>query len=528
MAGTIVPFPPEEKYSSRADHEVRSHGGGGVDDDNKNKVGDFTGGSMAAMIAAAASKRNKRMNQDGGAIRMRSAAPPEPRDSGNEDFASMARVAALERKKRIEVSGGALKITKLRDVLPEHANVFVSVAEQAADMGRLVRSKEQVVEATSHRAKETDTWAGPGGLRNQESQRSIFARAISEAAALGKMKTAKPLETTNYDTHRIVEESDDDIDIDKQVDEHGRRALRTNFLLDEHVREEYREKKNHWSAPERFEGPDYASIDDVELPTEQLPKFKPKELKFTTQREALEALSNAVAAEAWERTYRLQRPKAQLKVTRGCKCPYCKNPNPYQTHKYKAMMSRNDSPNDDPSYFPSALMQQSCDQGSDLDNLDRTLQPPKGKEYLPATPNEGESELKRNNDATTKSPEKWESSNRPRDSLVQNNDVESCSIYKIQPSGSLKPMPSSDANFQSPEQHSDVLNSSLEDNYIGTLTVDGGYHASSHTRKTVLLNECVDFGTRHKRVHVKREKAKKDNDTKKPNKSKRKDGCTIM
>jgi hypothetical protein len=520
---TIQHFPPE-----------KNHGNGEEDwysDDGEDDGND--GGGMAAMIAAAASKRNKRVKQGGGKIKMRAVAPPPPaqRPPDKQDFATLAAAAASQRKNRIEASGGELKVTKVRDIPQEHASVFVNVAEEAAKMGRLTRANESVVEATSHRPEETDTWTGPGGLKNHESRRSIFERAIGEAAALGRMKTAKPQETTNYDNHRILEESDDEIDIDKQVDEHGRRALRTHFLLDQHVREEYQEKKNQWSAPESFEEPDYANIDDVILPTEQLPSFKPKDIKFTTQREAMDSISRGVAAAAWDRNFRLQRPKAQLKVTRGCKCPYCKNPNPYQTHKYKAMMSGGYSSNDDLSSFPTAPEHHDQRHKGDSTNLGPMLEPPKGKIYRLANPNDDEKAPEEEEDPPIPVPaRKWEPPNRPKVSdKSESSESKTCSIYKIQPAGDLRPVDHPDLQHGFSEENPDVLSSVGVQNLTYTVTSSGGYHASSHTGTKVLLNEYVDFGTRHKKVHIKRERIKKDAKKKnKPEKSRGEEGCSIM
>lgn len=520
---TVDQFPTKDNY-----------GDGAMDGGYQTAANASTNSDMASMVAAAASQRNKRVSRNGGKVKMRAVTaaphPPPPRVPDKQDFAAIAAAAASQRKNRIQSSGGTLQITQVRDIPEEHANVFVSVAEQAAKMGRLVRSNEQVVEATSERPEETDTWTGPGGLKNHQNRRSVFERAISEAAALGRMKTSKPEETTNYDNHRIAEQSDDEIDIDKQVDEQGRRALRTHFLLDQHVREEYREKKNKWSVQESFEGPDYVSIDDVELPTEQAPTFKPKDIKFMTQREALEALSNAVAVGAWERNYRLQRPKSQLKVTRGCTCPYCKNPNPYQTHKYKAMMSGGDSSDDDLSTYPQAPQgHQNGPHSSNVYNLEPVLKPPEGKIYRLANPNADEEETVEEEEDPIPAPtRRWEPPNRPKAAPSPTNVTAPCSIYEIRPAGDLQPMQHPDADFQSPDTHPDIMESLGEDNRAFARTADGGYHASSHTGTKVLLDEYVDFGTVHRKVHIKREKTKKEQKKKKPEKVKRKEGCTIM
>ncbi len=521
---SIDHLPPEENYGGEYDYysdecEEEYYEEEEIVEDDDVPV---ASGGMAAMIAAAAFRRNKRID-GGGEVKIRDVVPAPAPTPDKQDFAAMAAAAASQRKERIQQSGGTLQITEVREIPEEHARVFVSVAEEAANIGRLVRSNEHVVEAQSHRKEEKDTWSGPGGLKNQENSRSIFQKAINEAAALGRMKASKYNQTQTYD-RRTVQEEEEEVDIDKIVDDHGRRALRTHYLLDKHVREEHREKRTQWESPESFDEPNYTSIDDVELPTEEVPSFKRKDLKFMTQREALDAIAKAVATNAWERNYRLQRPKAQLRVTRVCKCPYCKNPNPYQTHKYKKMASGNSF--DDPS---SAHPQQSEKSFSSpaSENLPHLLKPPEGKIYMRANPADELLEEEHDQVAIPNSGQGREPSVEP-EAPPENPRIsmsDPCSIYKIRPSGGLKPVPYPEETMQSSVE-------TLENDFDmkGTISfpdgnTNGAYYASSSTGTRVLLNECVDFGTRHKRVHIKREKKKKE---KKTEKAKEKEGCFIM
>ena len=284
-----------------------------------------------------------------------------------------------------------------------HRKTFVDVAEQAATYGRLVRLQEKVVEAQGSKEYRHplagDTWSGPKLLLDEG--RSDAMRAIQEAAALGRIKRLSG-EHNNNDGNGDDGDGDDDddddtdtthFDIENQLDENGRKILRTNFLLDRHVQETSNEKKDRmWSDSDAIGDRDhktaqYKSFDDVHLPTDVLPTYARVVGKRGTKKSfssgadlaviamqmmekrnnnsndgdenngggnennddapvvmhpgrlrVLESISSAVAASAWERKYRLQRPKAELKVTRRCMCPYCKDPNPYQTHKYKRMM----------------------------------------------------------------------------------------------------------------------------------------------------------------------------------------------
>ncbi len=496
------------------------------------------GGGMAAMIAAAASRRNQRID-GGGEVKIREVAPAPEATPDAQGFAAMAAAAASKRKDRIE-AGGELVIREVREIPEEHRNVFVTIAEEAANVGRLVRLNEVVVEAESRKSNEkVDTWSGPGGLL-LDFQRSNFIRAVNEAAAMGRLRRLKPTETTNYDTALDYEE-EQRIDIEKQVDQYGRRALRTQFLLDEHIREESKEKRELW-APENFDAPfTYRSIDEVELPTEKLPAFKPKKANFMSQRDALEAISSAVAASAWERNYRLQRPKAQLKVTRGCACPYCKNPNPFQTHKYKKLYVEEvrDVENSD---RPSESTTDEQVSEKETTEIPFYLKPPEGKIYQPTKP-EAEKKWaedleynKRKVSDAPKTVKKWQP---PKQSSVpatfQGGTKPAPKPYQRRPSADrnrtvlLEPTPAQIGDGDTCEP---VPPSSATHAYSSTIQdSNGGYYSASKTGTKVLLDETIDFGTRHKKVHIKKEKPakeKKKGKSKKSKKSEKADGCAIM
>ena len=283
------------------------------------------GGGMAAMIAAAATNRTKRLDA-GGKAKIRGEAKPAPAPS----MADMIAAKATARNDRIE-SGGELQV---RVVPEEHRNVFISIADEAAQIGQLTRLNEKVVEAiVPQKEVKEDTWV-PSGLRS-DNQRSKFFMVVNEAAALGQMRLArhKPHEVTNYDPVE-EEESSEEEDIDNMLDEHGRRVQRAGLLMDQLIRENVKEKaKKDWALEGTTEI-QYTSIKDVKLPTQRPPTWKP-ENKAMSQQDIKDAISNGVAAAAWDRRYRLQKKNAQLKVTRKCDCRYCVNPNPFQTHAYK-------------------------------------------------------------------------------------------------------------------------------------------------------------------------------------------------
>lgn len=510
---------------------------GSFDDDEDVQAG----GGMAALIAAAATKRNQRINE-GGEVKIRDVAPAPETTPDAQGFAAMAAAAASKRNNRIE-SGGELQIREVQEIPEEHRNVFVSIAEEAANVGRLVRLNEVVVEAESSKSNEkVDTWSGPGGLLDY--QRSHFMRAVNEAAAVGRLRRLKATEVTSYDTTLDYKE-EQRVDIDEQVDQYGRKALRTHFLLEEHVREESKEKRDQW-APENFDVPIYRSIDEVELPTEKVPAFRPKKANFMSQRDALEAISSAVAASAWDRNYRLQRPKAQLKVTRGCACPYCKNPNPYQTHKYKKMYAEEmrASENSDRQPENTSADEVTEKETNETIEIPFYLKPPEGKVYEPCKPEAekkwaDDQEYNKRKVSDAPKTVKWQP---PKKSTVpaafQGGNKPAPKPYQPRPSieknqtNELKPTPISTTQGNSCEPvplsiaGQEAYQSWQEDS-------DGGYYNASKTGTKVLLDETIDFGTRHKKVHIKKEKPAKEKKKKgKSKKSKKGEkgegGCTIM
>ena len=282
-------------------------------------------GGMSAMIAAAANKRKDRLDQGG---EKKVTHVEKPANAGM-DMVAMIAQKANARNERIE-AGGELKVR----VIPKaHKNVFVDVALEAARVGTLTRLNEHTVEAVAV-GKEEEVWGGPSGLRTDH-LRSTFFMAINEAAALGALKRQKAHEVTNYDQNAYIEEEEPE-DIDKMTDEQGRRVVRQMYLIDRRIDEERKYKKEEWSAENAANIIQYNSMDEVALPSASAPKWRPKTTQ-KTHRELMDAISNGVAERAWERNYRLNRPKANLMLTRKCKCKFCVNPNPYQTHKYKQM-----------------------------------------------------------------------------------------------------------------------------------------------------------------------------------------------
>lgn len=457
------------------------------DDDDDEEEEEAPQGGMAAMIAAAATKRNHRL--DAGGSKKVTHVERAP-DEGLDMTAIIAKKANA-RNDRIE-AGGELKV---REIPKEHKNTFVDIAMEAARVGTLTRLNEHTVEAVALK-KEEKVWGGPSGLRTDH-LRSTFFMAINEAAALGTMKMQKPVEVTNYDQNEYHEESEPE-DIDRMTDEHGRRVVRQLYLIDRQIEEVRKYKKEEWSAENASNTVQYANMDEVALPSATAPKWKPKKT-VKSHRELMDAISHGVAERAWERNYRLGRPKANLQMTRGCKCKFCVNPNPYQTHKYKQMEDKGVESSEGPMLQKKEEPKKSTAKAWEANvKRSRNIAPGEYSESSSFTP------------VPTAVPPKpkFKTSSRSRPARPM--------------ADSSSRTPSSEAAHRvSPEPIQEGGGAAGNNNYNDD---DGG-----EPRVLVLLDETATWG--HKREKTPKPKKEKDKTKKSKKKSKKtqsKEGCSIM
>ena len=76
------------------------------------------------------------------------------------------------------------------------------------------------------------------------------------------------------------------------------------------------------------------------LPTSTVPNTRlRKRQKELSSQEIAQGLAQGVAEGAWNRKYRIERSRVDLKITSMCRCKYCENANPFQTHAYKNLES---------------------------------------------------------------------------------------------------------------------------------------------------------------------------------------------
>ena len=241
---------------------------------------------------------------------------------------------------------------ELRPVPKEHKKSYKPIAADAASMGRLTRLRENVIEKYGQKELEvakdearTKVLAKPRGRRTNTKREptkkvSQSERILHEAAALGRMKGRKQNVISKYGAkdlgaasiHGDEESETDDKEIDDLRDEHGARVIRTEFLADRHMHVQKSYQQHDWL--DDLDEDDPLDSEHVELPSNDVPKFKPKPM-VKSSIELREQLSQAVAEGYWNRYSRLERPGAALKMTEGCTCKYCVNPTEAQTQAYQ-------------------------------------------------------------------------------------------------------------------------------------------------------------------------------------------------
>jgi hypothetical protein len=111
--------------------------------------------------------------------------------------------------------------------------------------------------------------------------------------------------------------------------------FRTAHLTDINVQHQREKRENEWEDVHLEEEVHYENLDEVDLPTDDIPVYKLPTTRPMSEREMMDAISQAVAESAWERRYRLERPHAQQRIKMHCNCKYCKHPNTYQTLAYR-------------------------------------------------------------------------------------------------------------------------------------------------------------------------------------------------
>jgi hypothetical protein len=249
--------------------------------------------------------------------------PPSHPMISSSSMAAAVAAAAAKRKERLD-NGGTKRITVIHDE-QEYRQQFVSVAHAAAEMGRLTHLPEEVVMAIVPSKDNTDTWSGPSGILTLATTRS-YLTVIHEAAKAGNARKLPEHVAANF------EEDDDPYSKIsprlQQLLELNKRTGTGQQKVDTYIRT-MKEKEQEWT-PKTLK----YDLDCLELPKKKPPKFVKKQVEVIPAGPT--ACIHMMAAEkAWARRQRLDRPGAELKVSSGCRCPYCGDPNPFQTYAYR-------------------------------------------------------------------------------------------------------------------------------------------------------------------------------------------------
>jgi hypothetical protein len=232
---------------------------------------------------------------------------------------------------------------ELRPVPEEHKKEYKPIMSEAAEIGRNIRLPEKhLVAYGTPKPDPKDlhksiVWSPRQRVELPKitNKRSKAQQVVVEAAALGRIRRLRPKVTYNYvpSAQEMGGEDDEDVDVDDILDEHGAKDIRTRHLTNQHVNHLRHEKKrDYWDPDEQVH---YNRLEDVKLPTQDLPLYKPKNAKKLSHKEYMEGISRGVAEYAWDRRYRLDRPNKELRIKQNCTCRYCQTSNPYQTNAYR-------------------------------------------------------------------------------------------------------------------------------------------------------------------------------------------------
>ena len=290
--------------------------------------------SLLAGIQGAASARDARV-QSGQTIRQDIApeVKAQPRDKQlSFSFAEQVSKMARDREARL-AAGGTKKMTVVLKEKEEYRHDFKSICIEAAELGRLTRLGEHVVEAVAVEKTREEEWRSSGLLAIQ--WRSNHMSVIHEAARLGnEVKMMEKVVSNCPEYEQDWDEDEEEINPRfKQLMELNRHAGAGQHKVDKLIsgRKETQERVDLLVRPMYY----YTNVEEVALPKATPPKFDPKKIQQRMAKRPKVDIGNEVATRAWERRARLDRPNSMPKITGVCACPYCENASPYQTYAYR-------------------------------------------------------------------------------------------------------------------------------------------------------------------------------------------------
>ena len=303
--------------------------------------------NLMSALASAVQKRDERLEQTGGALHFQDVDPKvaalSPQTMFVADLAALVSKAAQDREIRLVENGGVKRMTIIKEK-EEYKQEFSDIVKEAAELGRLTRLNEYIVEDVAKEKTPAQTWKSKGLLAINWGSR--YMSIIHEAANLGnEMKLPEKI-VGNFD------EKDDDDEIDtsclsgrmKQLLELERGYSKTvgdgETMVDRLIKAKKEQGRNASSLLIRPGV--YNSLEDVILPKRKPPRIDPKKAakKLEDENRPMVDIARYVATAAWERRARLDRPNMTPKMRDACDCIYCSHASPYQTYAYKLKEQR--------------------------------------------------------------------------------------------------------------------------------------------------------------------------------------------
>ena len=291
--------------------------------------------NLLASIQGAAFARDQRV-QSGNAV-MQDIAPEvkvQPRDT-QLSFAFAEQVSQMARARDARLlAGGEKKMTKIKNK-EDYRKDLKSIFIEAAELGRLTRLSEYVVEATASEKTKEEEWRSSGLLAIQ--WRSNHMSVIHEAARVGNEIKLREKVVGNHPEYEEGMEYDEDEEEQnprlQQLMELNKRAGAGQHKVEKLMRG----RKQNQERVDLLVRPMYCyiNVDEVKLPKTAPPRFDPNKIKQKLAKRPTIDIGNEAATAAWERRARLDRPNSMPKITGVCACPYCENASPFQTYAYR-------------------------------------------------------------------------------------------------------------------------------------------------------------------------------------------------
>lgn len=289
-------------------------------------------------IAKAASDRDDRVERGEPSKRCHlpeTDEPPSQTPQLSFDLAEMVSKVARDRERRLE-SGGESKMRAV-ETRENIRDDFKNIVAEAAQLGRLTRLQEHVVEATAADKTPEQVWRSQGLLAIQ--WRSNHMSVIHEAALAGAASKLPEKIVSSFPDEQSDAEYENQLQ-SKAVSPRMRQLLELNqrvgagqHKVDKLVMGRKEERgvdslivKPMWC---------YANVEDVILPKATPPKFNAEQRRRELAKRPMIDISNEAATKAWERRARLDRPNVLPKIKEQCRCSWCGTASPFQTYAYK-------------------------------------------------------------------------------------------------------------------------------------------------------------------------------------------------